>query len=282
MSKKISSKKKRAEFREFHTPSSGFFFRAKQHLFSEKSSFQQIDVIDTDSFGRILFLDGLVQTTEKDEFFYHEMLVHPAMVSHPKPEAVLIIGGGDGGALKEVLRYPLKSATLVEIDARVLETCEKYFPWLAQARSDKRAELKIADGSAFIQESDRRFDVILIDSSDPVGPSTVLHQREFFWRLRDHLKPGGIVAGQAGSPLYHLASLREKSFFLRQMFKFSCFYLGPVPTYPGGTWSYFFVSDEINPLESGTRNIPSGLQYYNAEIHRAAFSLPAFLKKELA
>jgi spermidine synthase len=282
MSKRISFKGKLAEFREFHTPSSGFFFLAKQRLLSEKSLFQQIDIIDTDSFGRILFLDGLVQTTEKDEFFYHEMLVHPAMVSHAKPEAVLLIGGGDGGALKEVLRYPLKSATMVEIDARVIDVCEKYFPWLSSARSDKRVELKIADGSAFIQESDRMFDVILIDSSDPVGPSTVLHQREFFEQLKSHLKPGGIVAGQAGSPLYHLASLREKSLFFQEIFKFSFFYLGPVPTYPGGTWSFFFVSDKINPLEGSKGDIPSGLHYYNVEIHQAAFSLPAFLKKELA
>jgi spermidine synthase len=282
MSKESSSKEKLVEFKEFHTPSSGFFFLAKRCLLSEKSLLQQIDVIDTDSFGRILFLDGLVQTTEKDEFFYHEMLVHPAMVSHPKPEAVLIVGGGDGGTLKEVLRYPSKRATMVEIDARVVEVCEKYFPWLTPARSDRRVELKIADGSAFLQESDGTFDVILIDSSDPIGPSTVLHQREFFGQLKGHLKPGGIVAGQAGSPLYHLASLREKSLFLREIFKFSFFYLGPVPTYPGGTWSYFFVSDRINPLQGKKRRIPSGLQYYNAEIHSAAFSLPAFLKKELA
>lgn len=282
MPKRISFKEKLVEFREFHTSSSGLFFRAKQRLLSEKSLFQQIDIIDTDSFGRILFLDGLVQTTEKDEFFYHEMLVHPAMVAHPKPETVLIIGGGDGGALKEALRHPLKSATMVEIDTKVVEVCEKYFPWLSQARSDKRVELKIADGNAFIQESERMFDVILIDSSDPVGPSAILHQREFFWQLKGHLKPEGIVAGQAGSPLYHLASLREKSLFLQEMFKFSFFYLGPVPTYPGGTWSFFFASAKINPLEGTMRDVPSGLQYYNAEIHRAAFSLPAFMKKELA
>ncbi len=281
MPKRISSKDELVEFREFHTPSCGFFFRAKKHLFSEKSVFQQIDVIDTDSFGRVLFLDGLVQTTEKDEFFYHEMLVHPAMASHPRPEEVLIIGGGDGGALKEVLRYPMKRATMAEIDAMVIEVCEKHFPWLAPVRSDDRVELTIADGSTFIQESDRKYDVILIDSSDPVGPSAVLHQQEFFWRLKDHLKPAGIIAGQAGSLIYHLASLREKSIFLRQMFEFSFFYVGPVPTYPGGTWSYFFVSDEINPLKDAVKGIPSGLQYYNADIHRAAFSLPAFLQKEM-
>ncbi len=282
MSKRISAKTKPVEFKEFHTPSSGYFFRASRRLFSGTSSYQKIDIIDTDSFGRVLFLDGLVQTTEKDEFFYHEMLVHPAMVSHPGPVAVLIIGGGDGGALKEILRYPVRSAIMVEIDATVVEVCEKYFPWLAGARRDKRVELKIADGNAFIRQSERTFDVILVDSSDPVGPSTVLHQRQFFRRLRDHLKPGGIIAGQAGSPLYHLTSLREKSVFLRQMFKFSFFYLGPVPTYPGGMWSYFFVSDKITPLRAARSNIPSGLRYYDAEIHRAAFSLPAFLKKELA
>ncbi|MBM3284648.1 MAG: polyamine aminopropyltransferase, partial [Candidatus Aminicenantes bacterium] len=229
MRRRVSSPQKLVEFREFHTPSSGIFFRAKQRLWSEKSAFQQIDIIETDSFGRVLFLDGLVQTTEKDEFFYHEMLVHPALVSHPAAAEVLIIGGGDGGTLKEVLRHPVKKAILVEIDRRVVEVSRKFFPWLAPALADERVELVIADGNAFIQKSTRRFDVILIDSSDPVGPSTVLHQKEFYSRLKAHLKPRGIIAGQAGSPLYHAASLREKKAFMQKMFRFCLYYLGPVP-----------------------------------------------------
>ncbi len=278
MARRLCRPTRPLEYREFHTPTSGIFFKARKHLFSQKSAFQQIDVIETESFGRILFLDGLVQTTEKDEFFYHEMLVHPAMISHPAPEEVLVIGGGDGGAIREVLRHPVKKVVMVEIDEDVVKVCKEFFPWLKPALSDGRVELKIADGNAFIQESDRMFDIILVDSSDPVGPSAVLHQRKFFGHLRSHLKPGGIIAGQSGSPLYHLSSLRKKKAFLEKMFKFSLLYFAPVPTYPGGLWSFLFVSDKINPLRKPKKRTPPGLRYYNLEIHRAAFALPQFLK----
>jgi spermidine synthase len=223
-------------------------------------------------------LDGLVQTTTKDEFFYHEMLVHPAMMSHPKPEDVLIIGGGDGGALREVLVYPVKQAMLVEIDGQVIAACKKYFPWLHAALHDRRAKLEIADGNLFIRESDQSFDIILVDSSDPVGPSLILHQREFYVRLKERLKPGGIVAAQAGSPLYYLDHLQKKMAFLRRLFKYASFYLGPAPTYPGGLWSYVFLSDKIDPLRILEKETPRGLRYYNLDIHRAAFALPEFLK----
>jgi len=279
MSRPVPSSFKPAEFREWHTPSSGLFFLAKRSLFSGRTPFQKVDVIETESFGRVLLLDGLVQTTEKDEFFYHEMLVHPAMVCHPAPEEVLIIGGGDGGTLKEVLRYPIKRAVMVEIDGEVIQVCKRYFPWLKPALRDKRVELRIADGNHFIQESNRKFDIVFVDSSDPVGPSTVLHQRSFFLRLKEHLKRGGVVAAQAGSPLYHFSSLRKKRLFLRKMFRFVLFYLAPVPTYPGCMWSFLFLSDRVNPLPKKIKkNPPVGLRYYNQEIHRAAFALPPFLK----
>lgn len=278
MPRRTPARSRPFEFREYHTPSSGIFFKAKKKLCSKPTAFQKIDVIETDSFGRVLFLDGLVQTTEKDEFFYHEMLVHPAMVSHPSAKEVLIIGGGDGGTLKEVLRHSVKKVVVVEIDGQVIEVSQKFFPWLEPSLRDSRVELRIADGNTFIQESERRFDVILIDSSDPIGPSAILHQREFFLRLKKRLKRGGIIAGQAGSPLYHLSSLREKMKFLQKIFKLSFLYLAPVPTYPGGLWSFVFVSDRVSPLRVVKKNPPLGLRYYNSEIHRAAFALPQFLK----
>jgi len=272
---------KSIDIREYHTPANGIFFKAKRRLLSERSSCQKIEIFDTEFFGRVLMLDGLVQTTIKDEFFYHEMLVHPALLSHPNPEEVLIIGGGDGGALREVLLYPVKRATLVEIDGRVVEVCKKFFPWLSLALRDRRVKLEIADGNQFIREPNRMFDVILVDSSDPVGPSAILHQREFYARLRECLKSGGIVAAQAGSPLYYLDHLRKKVAFLRRLFKFAFFYLGPVPTYPGGLWSYIFLSDKINPLRIPKKEPSAGLRYYNLDIHRAAFALPEFLSKHL-
>lgn len=282
MRKRTSAENKIIEVREFHTPTSGLFFRAKQRLFSGKSAFQRMEVIATESFGRILLLDGLVQTTEKDEFFYHEMLVHPAMACHPDPKEVLIIGGGDGGALREVLRYPVSRATVVEIDAGVIAVCKKYFPQLSSSFRDKRAEVIIGDGNRFVKDASGAYDVILVDSSDPVGPSAVLHQRGFYSRLGRRLRPGGVVAGQAGSPLYHLKSLKAKRVFLRDIFRNSCFYLGPVPTYPGGIWCYVFLSDKVDPCKGPRKELPPGLRYYSPGIHRAAFVLPEFLNRDLS
>jgi spermidine synthase len=274
----LPPKKQTLEIREYHTPSNGIFFRAKRRLFLGRSAYQKIEVFDTDFFGRVLMLDGLVQTTTKDEFFYHEMLVHPAMMSHPRPEDVLIIGGGDGGTLREVLLYPVKRATLVEIDSQVIDVCKKYFPSLSSSFRDRRVELRIEDGNRFIEESKRRFDVILIDSSDPVGPSLILHQTEFYARLRDSLKPGGIVAAQAGSPLYFLAHLQTKIVSLRRLFRFAALYLGPAPTYPGGVWSYVYLSNKHNPMKALPKRPPAGLNYFNPDIYRSAFALPEFLK----
>jgi spermidine synthase len=266
------------EFREFHTPSSGIFFGARRRLLFEKTPFQKIEIYETESYGRVLMLDGLVQTTEKDEFFYHEMLVHPALMSHPAPRDVLIIGGGDGGALREALRHRVRSAVLVEIDSRVIEACRQYFPGLASSFGDRRATVAVDDGNRFIRETDRRFDVILVDSSDPVGPSAVLHRRAFYAALKKRLKAGGIIAAQAGAPLFHLDHLREKGRFLRSLFRFANYYLGPVPTYPGGLWCYAFLSDRIDPLRNRRRRPPNNLKYYNRDVHRAAFALPEFMK----
>jgi spermidine synthase len=281
MSRKMTSPRKPIEVREFHTPTSGIFFRARKCILSEKSAYQRMEIFETDSFGRVLLLDGLVQTTEIDEFFYHEMLVHPALISHSDPKDVLIIGGGDGGALREILRYPVKRATLVEIDARVIEACKKFFPSLSSSFRDKRAELHIADGNRFVRETGRKFDIIIVDSSDPVGPSEILHQKGFYEALRARLNPGGIIAAQGGAPLFHLSHLRRKRAFMTEIFKFASYYFGPVPTYPGGLWCYVFLSDKVDPLNVPDKRLPRGLKYFNLDIHRAAFAVPEFLKKKV-
>ena len=273
---------KRTEAREYQTPASGIFFTVDKVLTSARSPFQQIEIIRNRDYGRILMIDGLVQTTERDEFYYHEMLVHPALASHPKPKHVLIIGGGDGGALREVLKHPVEKVWLVEIDGQVLEACYEHFPWLKKAFRDKRAELVVADGNVFIEETDRMFDVILVDSSDPVGPSTVLHQEAFYRKLKSKLKPGGIIAAQAGSLMLHQDSHARKNQFLRKMFKFAELYLGPVPTYPVGMWCYDFLSDRVDPLSVRKMRVPEGLKYFNPVIHLAAFALPNFLRECLA
>jgi len=269
------------EAREYQTPASGIFFTVKKVLYRGRSRFQTIEIILNKDYGRVLLLDGLVQTTERDEFYYHEMLVHPALASHPRPERVLIVGGGDGGALREVLKHPVKKATLVEIDGRVIEACREHFPWLRAAFRDPRAELVVADGDVFIDRTAERFDVILVDSSDPVGPSTVLHQEAFYRKLKSKLRPGGTIASQAGSLMLHQDSHARKSVFLRRIFRHSELYLGPVPTYPVGMWCYNFLSDRVDPLKVRRLRVPKGLKYYNPEVYRVAFALPNFIKAKV-
>ncbi|UCE22513.1 MAG: polyamine aminopropyltransferase [Candidatus Aminicenantes bacterium] len=268
------------EEREYHTPANGLFFTVKQRLFKQESRYQKIEVFENEYFGRVLLLDGLVQTTEKDEFFYHEMLVHPAFLVHPSSRNLLVIGGGDGGGLKEILRYPVESVCLVEIDPLVIEVCQEYFPWLSPALKDERTELVISDGMEFIQKTDRKFDIIFIDSSDPVGPSAWLHERDFFSSLKECLCEGGIIVAQAGSPFFGIDSIRKKNDFLKPLFKIVSFYMSPVPTYPGGSWAFVFLSDRVQPLKI-KGSPPAGLHYFNPDIHRAAFSLPNFFKEKL-
>jgi len=272
---------KKTEAREYQTATSGIFFTVQEVLYEGRSKFQRIEIIRNEDYGRVLLLDGLVQTTEKDEFYYHEMLVHPALTSHTNPKNVLIIGGGDGGALREVLKHPVEKAWLVEIDGKVIEACRDHFPWLKSTFRDPRAELVVADGNVFIDKVRETFDVILVDSSDPVGPSTVLHQEAFYRKLRSKLNPGGIVAAQAGSLMLHLDSHARKSVFLKRIFKHSPLYLGPVPTYPVGMWCYNFLSDKVDPAKIKTLYVPDGLKYFNPDVYRAAFALPNFLAERL-
>ena len=280
MSGKKPSEDISIEFKEYYTPSSGIFFKASKQLYKQDSPYQKIEVIENEHFGRILLLDGLVQTTEKDEFFYHEMLVHPVFLSHPEPRSVLIIGGGDGGVLKEVLRYPVENVCLVEIDPQVIKVSQEYFPWLSTCLKNERTELIIADGTEFIGQTNKTFDIVCVDSSEPVGPSVSLHEEDFYQNMKRCFREDGIIAAQAGSPFYHLDSIRKKNDFLKSLFKIVNFYSSPVPTYPGGSWAFVFLSDKVHPSDI-KGNPPEELKYFNPDIHRAAFSLPNFFKNEL-
>ena len=268
------------EKREFHTRSSGIFFEVTRTLAKETSPYQEIEVIENPYFGRMLFLDGLVQTTEKDEFFYHEMLIHPAMMTHPGPHRILIIGGGDGGALKETLRYPIEGVKMVEIDSRVIALAEKYFPWLLPCMEDERTEVVTAEGRAYLETSEEKYDIVFVDSSEPVGPSVSLHERGFFQLVKDRLAPSGIACAQMGAPFFQMESLRRVKNELKDVFRIARFYLAPVPTYPGGNWCYVYLSQEGDPFAL-KREPPQGLKYYNRDIHKAAFALPSYLLKIL-
>lgn len=269
-----------SEVREFHSQSSGIFFTYKKPLYSVRSQFQKIEVVENDYFGKVLLLDGLVQTTEKDEFFYHEMLVHPPFVVHPSPKQVLIIGGGDGGGLKEVLRHPVQEVDFVEIDPVVIDVSKKHFPWLTPCLNDKRVNLFVMDGREYIRKKAKKFDIVIVDSSDPVGPSLSLHQKDFFRDLRACLGPQGIVVAQVGSPFFHLEAIAKKYQDLKDVFEVLSFYTAPVPTYPGGCWCYAFLSKKMDPMDV-KRKPPSGLKYFDLDIYEAAFLLPPFIKDRL-
>ena len=273
-------------------PRGGFqqAFAVRAELYRGASRYQEILVLDTEPFGRTLVLDGAVQTTERDEYVYHEMLAHPALCTHPEPRRVLVIGGGDGGCLRRVLEHPVDLAVQVEIDRDVVEVSQRYLPTIAAgAYADARARLLIADGVQYLTEGDERFDIILVDSTDPVGPAAALFAEPFYRAARRALGDRGVLVTQSGSPLLMAEELRATVAGLRAVFPIVRPYLANVPSYPGVLWSFCAASVASDPLAVGpgavaARLAASGIvtHYYTPELHRAAFALPAFLGRFLA
>ena len=273
-------------FTEKHTPNAGLTLKIKRTLYSNRSEYQQINVLETEEFGRLLLLDGLVMTTERDEAIYHEMLVHPPLHIHPGSENVLIIGGGDGGAVREALKYPgLRGVTLCEIDREVVEVARRFFPRLSKGLDDPRVEVVFEDGSRILQDLDNQLDVILVDSTDPIGAAKALFTKKFYSSCHKALKEGGILCAQSESPIYHTDIIRSiKADLLEAGFQDVRFYTAPVPTYPGGFWSWVIASKKeikISDQAPLPREHYEAMYYFNREILKAAFCLPNFFKKAL-
>lgn len=276
MSEEIPSKK--SEIREYHGKDYGLFFEPYSILYDKSSSFQRITVIETESVGRVLLIDGLVMFSEIDEFFYHEMIVHPVMVSHPNPEKVLVIGGGDGGTVRELLKYPIGEIFLVEIDSEVIEVSKKYFPRIAYSLNSEKVKIVNSDGAEFLKNSTEVFDIIIVDSSDPVGPSASLFTERFVDDCISHLSPDGVYISQSGSPIFQREHLRKFFKIVKSKFNITNLYLVPVVTYPGTIWSFTVGSFKAD-IKIIRREPPEGLKYYNKEIHASAFCLPNFIKE---
>lgn len=262
----------------------GITIKVKDYLYKDKSEFQTIDIIDTDAFGKMLLLDGLVMTSERDEFFYHEMISHIPMLSHPNPKQVLVIGGGDGGTIREVLNHPcVERAVLCEIDGLVIDACKEYLPSIAGRLDDPKVELQVRDGVEYISQQKQQFDIILIDSTDPMGPGVGLFTEEFYNNVKAALKPGGIMAAQSESPFANEKEMKLMYPLLRKVFPVVETYTGPIPTYPGGYWSWAFCSETVKPLdyidEKRAEVIENDAKLYNRELHQAVFCLPNFVKK---
>lgn len=256
--------------------------KVKETLYRDTSPYQEILIVDTYSFGKVLLLDNTFQTTEKDEFFYHEMLVHVPLCAQGSPERVLIIGGGDGGAVREALKHPtVKKIVHVEIDGKVVEACRKHFPSLNTDPSNEKIELHVSDGIEYVKNVDQPFDVIIIDSTDPVGPAVNLFSYDFYCSVSDALTDSGIILTQSESPFLHSSFIKKVYDSLSRAFPVVRVCTAPMPTYPSGTWSYTVGSKNNDPSEP-ISVLRDGLsRYYNADIHRASFAIPQFLKEVL-
>lgn len=264
-------------FTEKQTPGLGITCKVLQTLHREKTPYQEIAVIDTMQYGRMLVLDGMVQLTIGDEFVYHEMLAHVPLHIHPHPSNVLIIGGGDGGTAREVLRHPhIEKVTLVEIDRRVVDVCRQFLPEVASSFDDPRMEVHYTDGVAYLLNKENEYDVILVDSPEPIGQAERLFGTEFYKGIAAALRKDGLFAAQTESPFVNgdlIASVYSK---ISSLFPITGLYLAPVPTYPSGSWSFTIGSKNYDPLAA--RNVGlEGLRYYNTGMHQAAFQLPNFL-----
>ncbi len=257
--------------------------KVKKVVFSAKTKYQNLAIYDTVQFGRTLVLDNIIQTSEKDEYIYHESLVHVPMFAHPNPERVLIVGGGDGGSLREVLRHPtVKEATLVDIDGEVIDAAQKYLPAWSVGFSDPRTKVIVGDGLKHVAEAKEKYDVVIVDATDPIGPGVVLFTFEFYESVKKALRPGGLMSAQTEAPIVEPDLVRSILDNVRKVFPETRLYTSPMPSYPGGWWSYACGSmgpDPAVPLREPGHDW--GLRHYTSEIHRGAFALGPKVKTDL-
>jgi len=261
-------------------------FRLERRVFKGKSPFQSVEVVETKGHGKLLLIDGMTMVSERDEFVYHEMIAHVPLFLHKRPRSVLVIGGGDGGSVREVLRHPsVERCVLAEIDPLVVEASRRYIPLTAKKLSDRRCEVKIGDGVAFVRDTTERFDVVIVDSTEPFGPAKELFGPAFYRNVSRVLTADGIVVSQAGSPFYEIDTIKNLARLLKPVFPVVDAYLFTNLTYPGGLWAFTYASKGLRPVKDfrparvAAARFP--LRWYNAEVHAGAFALPQFLKKAL-
>ena len=266
-------------FTEYQTQGLSLACKFIKTYHTEKTEFQDLALIETEQYGRMLVLDGTVQTTIKDEFVYHEMITHIPLFTHKNPKKALVIGGGDGGAIREIIKHPsIEKAVLVEIDGRVVEVSKQYLPEISCALEDSRVEVRIEDGIKYVNENKNEFDVIMVDSTDPVGPAVGLFQQNFYRAIYDALKDDGIFVAQTESPFLHKDLIKGVYNDVNSIFPITRLYTCAIPTYPSGYWSFTLGSKKYDPLEVEVDNIPSiETRYYCPKIHKAAFGLPKFV-----
>ena len=273
-------------YSEYYSKNAKFSIKVDKQLHSEQSDFQRIDFFESDEFGRFFTLDGLMMVTEKDEFIYHDMITHTALAVNPGIKNVLVIGAGDGGTVRELTRYKnIEKIDMVEIDERVVRLCEKYLPVTASQLKDSRVSLYFEDGIKFVKESQEKYDLIIVDSTDPIGPGEGLFTVEFYTDCYNLLSDNGILINQHESPYYdkdrkELIRTRQK---IKKIFEISRVYQAHIPTYPSGHWLFGFASKKYDPVKDIKADEWNKLgletKYYNTDLHLGAFALPTYVNK---
>lgn len=261
-------------------------FSVEDVYYESKSEHQHIIIFHNSKFGRVMALDGIIQTTERDEFIYHEMLTHVPIIGHGSVDRVLIIGGGDGGMLREVCRHrSVSQITMVEIDHAVIDLCREHLPAHSQgAFNDPRLNLVISDGAEFVATTDERFDVIIVDSTDPIGPGESLFTEKFYGDCRRCLKQGGVIVTQNGVAFFQIEESKSTAGAFRNLFRDWHFYTAAVPTYIGGVMAFGWGTDDtelrnlpLETLEQRCRSAGLTTRYYNPHIHKCSFALPQYM-----
>lgn len=267
-------------FTEKQTESFGITAKIRETYVNEQTPFQHLVMLDTEEFGRMLVLDGMVMTTVKDEFVYHEMVAHPALATHPNPKKVLVVGGGDGGVIREIMKHSsVEKAVLVDIDGRVIEYSKKYLPEIACELDNPRVEVQVNDGYMHILNSKNEYDVIMVDSTEPVGPAAPLFERGFYQGIYDALKDDGLFVAQTDNPWFKADLIQKVSRDVKEIFPIVRVYAANIPTYPSGMWTFTMGSKKHDPLKVEEASIPEmETKYYSPRLHHAAFVLPKFVE----
>ncbi|BCJ87631.1 polyamine aminopropyltransferase [Effusibacillus dendaii] len=272
-------------YTEKQTENFGITAKIDKTLHTEQSDFQKVDMIHTLQFGKMLVLDGMVMTTDMDEFVYHEMISHVAMNTHPNPKKVLVVGGGDGGAIREIVKHPsVEKAVLAEIDGRVIEVSKQYLPQIAcELTGNPKVDVQVIDGIKHVMEHKNEYDVILVDSTEPVGPAEGLFAKDFYQGIYEALKEDGIMVAQSESPWFNKDLIRRVYKDIASIFPVTRYYTAAIPTYPSGLWSFTLGSKKHDPLAVDESKLfdPPGTKYYSPHIHKSVFRLPKFVEELL-
>lgn len=275
-------------YTEQHTENVRFSIKVEKQLHSEQTEFQRIDILESKEFGRFFTLDGLMMVTEKDEFIYHDMIVHVPMATNPSIKNVLVIGAGDGGTIRELTKYKnIENIDMVEIDKRVVEVCKEYLPQTACKFGDERVNLFFEDGLKFVRNKENEYDLIIVDSTDPFGPGEGLFTKEFYGNCYKALKEDGILVNQHESPYYesYAKAMQDAHEKIYGLFKIHKVYQAHIPTYPSGHWLFGFASKNYDPVEDLDADAWNDLgietKYYNTDLHRGCFALPNYVRKLL-